>query len=83
MKIDKYKLKKISNIYLYNAKSKFSPSWFNEMLKRVDIIPISLVLAQAANESSWGESRFAKKGNNYFGMWCYTPKCGIVPQKKT
>ena len=38
---------------------------------RIDIIPASLVIAQAANESAWGTSRFARNGNNYFGIWCF------------
>lgn len=53
-----------------------------ELLKRVDIIPPSLVLAQAANESAWGTSRFAKKGNNLFGQWCYVKGCGVIPKKR-
>jgi Bax protein len=34
-----------------------------QLLKRVDIVPLELVLAQAANESMWGRSRFAREGN--------------------
>ncbi|QBG34464.1 glucosaminidase domain-containing protein [Litorilituus sediminis] len=51
----------------------------DELLERVDIIPESLVLVQAANESAWGTSRFARIGLNFFGIWCYQPKCGMVP----
>lgn len=47
------------------------PGNLDELLKRVDIIPASLVLAQAALESGWGTSRFARKGNNFFGMRTY------------
>ena len=50
-----------------------------EMLRRVDIIPVSLALAQGANESAWGTSRFAQQGNNFFGQWCFKKGCGIVP----
>jgi Bax protein len=50
-----------------------------ELLLRIDAIPISLVLAQAANESAWGTSRFAVEGNNLFGQWCYQEGCGFVP----
>jgi len=49
------------------------------LIKRVDIIPPSLALAQAANESAWGTSRFAISGNNLFGQWCYVKGCGLVP----
>lgn len=54
----------------------------NILLKHVDVVPESLVLAQAANESSWGRSRFAKEANNYFGQWCFTKGCGLVPKKR-
>ncbi|MEX2131119.1 MAG: glucosaminidase domain-containing protein [Pseudohongiellaceae bacterium] len=54
----------------------------NELLKRVDIIPVSLALAQAANESAWGTSRFALEGNNIFGQWCYEQGCGLVPTRR-
>lgn len=50
-----------------------------DLLNRVDIIPASLVLAQAANESAWGTSRFATQGNNFFGQWCFRKGCGLVP----
>lgn len=52
-------------------------------LKQVNIIPASLTLAQAANESAWGTSRFARKANNYFGQWCFTKGCGIVPKQRS
>jgi len=54
----------------------------NELLLRVDVIPPALVLAQAANESAWGQSRFAREGNNYFGQWCYKKGCGLLPSKR-
>lgn len=52
------------------------------LLARVDTIPMSLALAQAANESAWGTSRFAQKGNNFFGQWCFTQGCGLVPRSR-
>lgn len=55
---------------------------WQKLLSRVDIVPTSLLLAQAALESAWGKSRFAKQGNNYFGQWCYEKGCGIVPLKR-
>ncbi|EDY80829.1 hypothetical protein VDG1235_446 [Verrucomicrobiia bacterium DG1235] len=55
---------------------------FEELLARVDTIPVSLALAQAAIESGWGTSRFARQGNNLFGMWCYDKGCGIVPKRR-
>ena len=51
----------------------------NKLLLRVDVIPMPLVLVQAANESAWGTSRFSRIGLNFFGIWCYRQGCGMVP----
>ena len=51
----------------------------DELLLKVDVVPESLVLAQAANESGWGTSRFARQANNLFGVWCFKPGCGLTP----
>jgi len=53
-----------------------------DLLSRIDVIPPSLALAQAALESGWGSSRFAREGNNLFGIWCYEPGCGLVPRRR-
>lgn len=50
------------------------------LLRRVRQIPAGLVLAQAAKESGWGRSRFARDGNALFGERCYEEGCGIVPR---
>ncbi len=42
-----------------------------ELLSRMQTHPVSIILAQAAIESAWGESRFFKEGKNIFGMWSY------------
>ena len=47
---------------------------------RMDIIPVSIAIAQAANESGWGTSRFALEGNALFGQWTWSKK-GISPKK--
>lgn len=52
------------------------------LLKRVDIVPVSLALSQAANESAWGTSRFAREANNLFGEWCFRAGCGVVPERR-
>lgn len=57
-------------------------AWLTEMLNRVNVLPEALVLTQAANESAWGTSRFATQANNYFGHWCYTKGCGLVPLQR-
>lgn len=52
-----------------------------QLLTRIDAIPASLVLAQAAIESGWGTSRFAREGNAYFGERTYDPEAaGIAPE---
>lgn len=53
------------------------------LLRRVDVVPPSLVLAQSANESAWGTSRFALEGSNFFGQWCFTEGCGMVPHNRS
>jgi len=52
------------------------------LLRKVDVVPVSLVLAQAAKESAWGTSRFARQGNNLFGEWCFAEGCGMVPARR-
>jgi len=58
------------------------PAFLELLLRRVDVIPPSLVLAQAANESAWGTSRFAQEGFNFFGQWCYQEGCGLIPDRR-
>ncbi|MDA7784751.1 glucosaminidase domain-containing protein [Pseudomonadales bacterium] len=59
-----------------------SPELIKELLIRVDTVPPSLALAQAAVESGWGTSRFAVQANNLFGQWCYEKGCGLVPNQR-
>ena len=49
-----------------------------ELMVRIDIIPTSIALAQAAKESGWGTSRFALEGNAIFGQWTWSGQ-GIAP----
>tara|TARA_A100001011_G_C14258533_1_gene821248 strand:+ start:622 stop:1812 length:1191 start_codon:yes stop_codon:yes gene_type:complete len=49
-----------------------------ELKIRMDIIPVSIAIAQAAKESGWGTSRFALEGNAMFGQWTYGNE-GIAP----
>ncbi|MDT0594260.1 glucosaminidase domain-containing protein [Glaciecola petra] len=55
---------------------------FAELLRKIDIIPLELVLVQSANESAWGTSRFARDGYNFFGLWCFKKGCGFVPKRR-
>ena len=49
-----------------------------ELKIRMDIVPVSIAIAQAAKESGWGTSRFALEGNAMFGQWTWGKK-GIAP----
>ncbi len=55
---------------------------FSKLIQKVDFVPPSLALTQAAIESGWGSSRFARKGANLFGHWCFTKGCGFVPSSR-
>lgn len=65
---EKYKIDKLYSIEEYD--------------KKINIIPPSLALAQAAVESAWGRSRFYKEANNIFGHWTYNTKNGLVPKNR-
>lgn len=62
-----------------NESSKLDEKMRTRLLARVDILPPSLTLAQAAEESGWATSRFAQEGNAFFGQWDFTGK-GMKPQ---
>ena len=51
----------------------------DELFRRVDIVPPSVAIAQAAWESGWGTSRFALEGNALFGQWTYRASAGLLP----
>ena len=71
------RLKRLARIY--KIKTDDSAEQLGLLLRKIQIIPEALVLAQAANESAWGTSRFAVEGNNLFGQWCFKAGCGLVP----
>lgn len=62
-----------------NLPDEFDEELFSELFKRVNVIPTSLILAQAANESGWGSSRFVLKANNIFGQWTFNKSEGLKP----
>tara|TARA_B100000902_G_C27268813_1_gene895148 strand:+ start:304 stop:1449 length:1146 start_codon:yes stop_codon:yes gene_type:complete len=47
---------------------------------RMDTIPVSLAIAQAAKETGWGTSRFAQEGNALFGQWTWSGE-GLKPKE--
>ena len=65
--------------YSVSTKNRHKIDIINDLLISVDIIPNSIALAQAANESGWGSSRFATEYNALFGESTYDSKAGIVP----
>ena len=75
-------LNHIADRYGLDDKESAPSELVKQLLLRVDTIPISLILVQAAAESGWGRSRFARQGNNLFGEWCYTKGCGLVPKNR-
>lgn len=76
---DRERLEEISKHYGLRDRPFIDHRARSRLLQRADTIPPALVLAQAANESSWGTSRFAQLGNNLFGEWTFKPGTGIVP----
>jgi Bax protein len=61
---------------------KVSDRKISELIEKIDIIPTSIALAQAAKESGWGTSRFALEGNAVYGQWTWNGE-GIEPLEKT
>jgi Bax protein len=58
--------------FLETLYKKYKTKNIKKLANRLKTHPVSIVLAQAAIESAWGESRFFKKGNNIFGMWSFS-----------
>ncbi|WP_028863069.1 glucosaminidase domain-containing protein [Psychromonas aquimarina] len=62
-----------------DSKTALDETLRESLLQRVDILPPSLALAQAAEESGWATSRFALEGNAFFGQWDFSGK-GMKPK---
>ena len=75
-------LQKMASNYRVTMQDQPDAKFWAQMIARVDVVPVEMALVQAANESAWGQSRFAKEGNNFFGQWCYSKGCGIVPSRR-
>lgn len=52
------------------------------LLNRLDVVPPSLAIAQSAEETGWGTSRFALEGNALFGQYTYESVQGMVPARR-
>lgn len=79
---EKQQISKLANKYRIKGDPLVDKTAREEMLRKIDIIPSSLALAQAANESAWGESRFAQQANNLFGIWTYDQDKGLKPKRR-
>ena len=71
--------------YLYDIKitDQDNNTLTRQLLRRADVIPVPIALAQAAIESGWGTSRFAIKGNALFGQWAWRDDAGLRPLTPT
>jgi Bax protein len=77
---DFHLLKTLAKRYGVKLNRKNPRQTLDKLLQRVDVIPTDLAMAQAANESAYGTSRFSLLANNLFGEWTFTPGAGIVPE---
>ncbi|HSG90267.1 MAG TPA: glucosaminidase domain-containing protein [Pseudomonadales bacterium] len=79
---DRTRIEELAVRYRLPVEGDIDVALIDTLLFRGDVVPPSLALAQAASESAWGTSRFARQGNNYFGEWCFTADCGMVPAQR-
>ena len=79
---EQQQISKLANKYRVKGNPLVNITAREEMLRKIDIVPLSLALAQAANESAWGRSRFAQEANNLFGIWTYDQDKGLKPNKR-
>ena len=91
IKIDRKRLFSIIN---KNNNTRLEKKWLEKKYKqygvvskdlfllkiRMDEIPVSLAIAQAAKETGWGTSRFAQEGNALFGQWTWSGE-GLKPKE--
>jgi Bax protein len=80
--MDRIWLQKLSKLYKVQIPDgQVTASELEELWLRVDMVPPSLALAQSAEESGWGSSRFAAQGNAMYGQWTWG-KNAIVPEQQ-
>ena len=79
---DQVLIKNLATKYFVTVKNRHKIDIINDLLISIDIIPNSIVLAQAANESGWGSSRFATEFNALFGEYTYNNNNGIIPARR-
>lgn len=74
---DFFWLKATAEHYDLDPAARRNPEFFGSLRKRVDMIPASLIIAQAALESGWGRSQVTRESHNFFGHYCYGKDCGV------
>jgi len=70
-------LKQTAGDYELDPKARRNSEFFHSLRSRVDIVPASLIIAQAALESGWGRSQVTRENNNFFGHYCFGKDCGV------
>jgi uncharacterized FlgJ-related protein len=74
--------KKLAQLYKVKlGEGQITTSILDELWTKIDIVPVSLALAQAAEESGWGTSRFAAQGNAVYGQWTWGDNA-IIPEQQ-
>ena len=66
-------------LFIMPLMKKYRAKTLSELVNRLQTVPVSIVLAQAAIESGWGSSRFFREGNNVFGMWSFDSTENRIP----
>ena len=74
-------IRDLAHLYKLELKQGITLNAVKQLADRVDIIPVSLALAQSAVESGWGTSRFTHVGNSIFGQWSWSDDA-ITPQEQ-
>lgn len=80
--LDQWRLRRLAERYGVDLDSLSENEAFTVLKRRVDTVPVSLALVQAAKESGWGRSRFARQGNALYGERCFQAGCGMVPRER-
>lgn len=81
-KMDQTFLFELSSSYLVDYFQQHKIDTINELLILIDVIPNSIAIAQAANETGWGTSRFAINFNALYGQYTFDKSLGTIPNKR-
>lgn len=87
IKINKLREKKLwelnDTLYYREAKEKYKASNLEDLYLRIGTLPNSIIIAQAAIETGWGESRFFLQARNLFGIWSFNANESRIAAGKT